>query len=527
MTSIFKFACQGLVYLTAVGMTVLATSRGVFCYAETGSTPGLRTVPNTKWSYFLVPYNESGNEQRWPTGTFVSDAILRELKDHPITDVFIFSHGWRSDIDDAKEQYDSWVTAMASCDGDLRVMREVRPNFRPLLVGLHWPSLPFGNETLIALQSQRVVTRTQRIQSDVDSYGKQFPNTPRARAALRTILTAAQDPPPEELPKALSLAFKELQTEVEPRTSSTQAPAEEQGSPFNPDELYKEIQAENRGLRAQAVDNLSWWQLMLGYQSFWRMKERALLFGETGAHQLLNSMQQTTKGRDVRFHLMGHSFGCIVVSGCVKGPDTRIRTSKPVDSLCLVQGALSLWSYCGDIDADVTGNDGSRRGQPGHFYPIVVQRLVNGPIITTQSEHDSAVCRIYPWAAWWRGPRAYATEVRSLPKFGAVGEFGLRGPGCRCIDLPVKQPDEPYSFRIGGIYNLDCGSVICNGGGVSGAHSDICHPEIAHAIWQAATVGLIEAPEPGPNIKPAPQPIPAPDSRPQDGPIRRWLRRYR
>ncbi len=218
MTSIFRFARQGLVYLTALGMMVLATSRGVVCFAETESTPGLRSVPNTNLPDFSVPYNENGNEQPGTTGTFVSDTILRELRDRPITDVFIFSHGWRGDIDDAKEQYDSWVTAMASCDGDLRAMRKERPNFRPLLVGLHWPSLPFGNEQLRALQVQGKATREQQIQSDLDFYAKQFPNTPRARAALRKILTAAQDPPPEELPKELSLAFKELQTEAEPRT---------------------------------------------------------------------------------------------------------------------------------------------------------------------------------------------------------------------------------------------------------------------------------------------------------------------
>ncbi len=519
MTSIFRFACRGLVYLTALGMMFLVMSLGVVCFAETDSTPGLQTVPNTNGPDFLVHYNETGIERQRTNGTLVSDDILRELRGRPITDVFIFSHGWLNDIDDAKTQYNKWVKEMASCDEDLRAMRKVRPNFRPLLVGLHWPSLPFGNEEVRALQAQGMATREQQIQSEFDFYEKQFPNTPRARAALRKIRIAAQGPPPEELPKELSLAFKELQSEAEPRTGSAKVPAEEYGEPFNPDELYKEIQAENRGPLVQAADNLSWWQRMLGYLSFWRMKERALLVGEAGAHQLLSSMQQATKGRDVRFHLMGHSFGCIVVSGCVKGPDTSISTAKPVDSLCLVQGALSLWSYCGDIKAEVTGNKDRRRGPPGHFYPIVVRRLVKGPIITTQSEHDYAVCTIYRWAAWCGGPRAYAIKKRPLLEFGAVGDFGLRGPSCHSTDLLVKSPNEPYQFRIGGIYNIDCSRVICNGDGVSGAHSDICHEEIAHAIWQAATAGLKEAPEP--------YPIPVPDKRPRDGPIRRWLKRHR
>lgn len=108
-----------------------------------------------------------------------------------------------------------------------------------------------------------------------------------------------------------------------------------------------------------------------------------------------------------------------------------------------------------------------------------------------------------------------------------MGEFGLRGPGCRSTDLLVKRPDEAYQFHIGGIYNLDCSRVICNGGGVSGAHSDICHPEIAHVIWQAATGVLDDTPELDMDIKPAPRPRPYPDERHRDGPIRKWLKRHR
>ncbi len=80
---------------------------------------------------FLVPYDESGNERPWTTGNFVSRVILRELRNQPVTDVFIFSHGWRGDVDDAKTQYNSWVTAMANCDSDLRTMHEKRPIFAP------------------------------------------------------------------------------------------------------------------------------------------------------------------------------------------------------------------------------------------------------------------------------------------------------------------------------------------------------------------------------------------------------------
>jgi hypothetical protein len=67
-----------------------------------------------------------------------------------------------------------------------------------------------------------------------------------------------------------------------------------------------------------------------------------------------------------------------------------------------------------------------------------------------------------------------------------VGTFGLQGEG-----LPVELRDievdvtADYKFLPGRIYNLKSDSVIRNGGGLSGAHSDIAHPEVGHAFWEA------------------------------------------
>ena len=42
-----------------------------------------------------------------------------------------------------------------------------------------------------------------------------------------------------------------------------------------------------------------------------------------------------------------------------------------------------------------------------------------------------------------------------------------------------------YGFQGGHVYNLEATGVIKEGGGASGAHSDIARPEVAHALWQA------------------------------------------
>jgi pimeloyl-ACP methyl ester carboxylesterase len=76
--------------------------------------------------------------------------------------------------------------------------------------------------------------------------------------------------------------------------------------------------------------------------SFWKMKQRACLAGEGGMTEFLTALQQVAGRRDVRFHLMGHSFGCIVVSAMLCGTPAHPSPVKPVASLVLVQGALSL-----------------------------------------------------------------------------------------------------------------------------------------------------------------------------------------
>lgn len=217
--------------------------------------------------------------------------------------------------------------------------------------------------------------------------------------------------------------------------------------------------------------------------SFWAMKDRARRIGESGVHDLLVTLQQAAPR--ARFHLMGHSFGCIVVSAAITGRlghgDTASRLPRPVHSLFLVQGALSLWSFAQAIPYPP--------GAPGYFRPIgVAPALVSGPVVTTRSTFDRAVGTFFPLAARLGHDRLLGGE---LPEFGAAGAFGLQGlPAGQTADLPVLNADARYGFDAGRTYNIDASTVICHGRGPSGAHCDIAHPEIAHIFWQAALAGI-------------------------------------
>jgi pimeloyl-ACP methyl ester carboxylesterase len=210
--------------------------------------------------------------------------------------------------------------------------------------------------------------------------------------------------------------------------------------------------------------------------SFWKMKDRARIFGETAGSELLARIMQAAP-RHVRFHLMGHSFGCIVVSATLAGPKGRDRVARPVESLALIQGALSIWSFCDDIP--------NLPGQPGYFRRVVSDGRVRGPILATQSVFDTATGKWYPLGAGVARQVAFATPGE-LPKYGAVGTHGIRGLGASATDLSLLPADRDYTFTPGGIYNLECSEFVCNGSGTSGAHSDICHTAVAHAVWQAA-----------------------------------------
>src|SRR3546814_12272074 len=80
--------------------------------------------------------------------------------------------------------------------------------------------------------------------------------------------------------------------------------------------------------------------------------------------------------------------------------------------------------------------------------------------------------------------------LAELPKYGGVGSFGLQGLGTQAHDLQMIGSGLEYGFAPGRVYNLEASRVICNGDGASGAHSDIAHPEVAHAAWQRIAAGV-------------------------------------
>ncbi len=433
-------------------------------------------VNGTGLSYHLIAFDAEGRE-RPEDGGLASRGGLQALAQGQATDVFLFSHGWQGDIPGAQRQYDAWIGVMVACGDDIERMKQARSGaFQPLLIGLHWPSLPWGDESLGGPGTSFAPVAPPTVERLVDEYAERIADTPAAREALRCIIEAARtNPDPDELPEEVKAAYEALDRESGLGSAGVGAAPGDDREPFRPELIYGVTRSS--AAVSFGAPSLGGVLSPLRTLSFWKMKDRARHFGESGAHDLLKALQQSVpSGRNVRFHLMGHSFGCIVVSAMLAGPGSQAPLAQPVDSVVLVQGALSIWSYCDAIPGT--------SGKAGYFHSIVAGRRVRGPIISTQSQYDTAVGRWYPLAA---GAARQVTFVPGqLPKYGGVGTFGIRGLDRSVADMAMLRVDRLYGFEAGRIYNIESSGVIRNGGGFSGAHSDIAQPEVAHAVWEAA-----------------------------------------
>src|SRR5690242_17413114 len=103
----------------------------------------IERVAASNLTYYLIAYDAQGKERTDDPDGLMSQRVLEVLQNEPVTDVFLMSHGWQGDIPAARAQYTAWISAMAACPDDLKRLQEKTLAFHPLLIGFHWPSLPW------------------------------------------------------------------------------------------------------------------------------------------------------------------------------------------------------------------------------------------------------------------------------------------------------------------------------------------------------------------------------------------------
>lgn len=432
----------------------------------------LQRIPNLDIDYWLILFDSSGHERTDDQPGVTSQAVLEQVQQLHPTDVFLFNHGWKGDVPSAIDQYDRWIGAMWRLTADRDAMG---PAFRPMFIGLHWPSQPWGEEAITGNQTVSFgIENAPDVGALVEHAVEHFGGGDAVRRPLEVIFESfAADPAARMLsPKVIS-AYQALASAIGfSAGSDASAAPDEEGAQLDPQAAVKAERMANAG-QSFGIGNAIKNGVLAGLRqtSFWLMKHRARTVGEQGMHQFVAQLQEASTAR---IHLMGHSFGCIVVSSILGGPNANSQLSRPIDSVLLVQGALSLWSYADRIP-DV--------GTAGYFQRVLVNGAVAGPIVTTQSTNDAAVGLAYPAAVGLVNEVNFGVE---LPKFGGVGTWGIQGTNI-ADPRPMLDEHAEYNFQRGRIYNLDASRFIPS-------HSGIDGPQVAHVMWQAAQLSRSAGP---------------------------------
>jgi hypothetical protein len=435
-----------------------------------------REIPDTRTRYALISFDNKGREVRNDPdgqGGRMSEELLKRVQQKPPDSIFLFIHGWKGDMPAAVDQYNRWIKAVLD-----RSPAGAAPSGgeETLYIGLHWPSLPWGDDELGPagdFAAGAGVGLAQLKQRYVDRLG----DDAAIRAALDIIFEEARvNAAALSLAPEVAQAYHDLNQALDLGEAGVGAGPGDDREPFDPERSFQLAQAESGAAGFGGFD-LGGVLSPLRQLSFWTMKKRARSVGESGMHQFVADLQRAGRAH---LHLMGHSFGCIVASSILGGPGGRGALPRPVESAVLVQGALSLWAYAPDIP--------KAPGRPGYFHRLIERGAVRGPIVTTQSRFDRAVGTFYPLAAGVAGELDFGPTATDLPSYGGIGAFGICGVA-GVENKKLLKESEPYGFRAGAVYNLDGSEFIRKGGGASGAHSDIDGPQVANAIQQAARAG--------------------------------------
>ncbi|MER5769412.1 serine-threonine protein kinase [Streptomyces sp. NPDC001985] len=210
---------------------------------------------------------------------------------------------------------------------------------------------------------------------------------------------------------------------------------------------------------------------LLRQTTYYAMKRRAGAVGELGLGPLLGQLARGRPG--IRVHLVGHSQGARLVAFALRGLPDGVRTVK---SVTLLQGAFSHYAFAPSLP-HAAQHSGALRA---------MEQRVDGPVVACHSRYDSALGEDYPLASRLAGDDRH--PVWPDRRWWAVGHSGLQAVRPPSVRLTLEEALARGVPRSGCV-SVDTASVVRRGGAPAGAHSDICHRELARLIVLAGRMG--------------------------------------
>ena len=424
------------------------------------------------------------------------DALMNGLQSG-VTDLLAISHGWNNDMDDARGLYSGLMAQVAA---QVAATPPLKSRSYAIL-GILWPSKKFDDADLIpsgAASLNDSVTPDQmraRLQDLADlMQGKgwpmaapdslvesklnglmrsldSWPDDPEFRKSvietIRGLLPAGSTDGEDASDRFFALSADQLVTNL---SRSLNPPVSAVGGNATSIDPFSAGTATAMGTAAGLRDVLGGIQSALwhylNYTTYYTMKARAGQVGVNGVSPLLQRVRAAHSS--IRLHLIGHSFGCRVMTTAVNA----LAAGDPArpNTMTLLEGAFSHYGFA-------THYDGTHDGA---FRSVVAGKKVRGPILITHTRNDKAVGIAYPIASRIAGQVAAALGDEN-DLYGGLGSNGAQSATSTAERVVGTLLDVGgvYPFASGAtcgrLYNLRSDAFI-------GGHSDIVKPQVGFAV---------------------------------------------
>ena len=426
-----------------------------------------------------IPYVETEFDKK---GALTSPAPLLPDK---VTDLFVISHGWNNDKQDAEALYQELFTNFMTVGDPADLAGRSQA-----IIGVIWPSKKF--DELVAASGE------DQAGEGGAGLNPTAANDPSSLAVVAAKLDAMErffsDPSDvERLRRARTLlpdledkatARRQFVEELRAMLDPSAANKEDASTRFFKDDgndIMKNLQIADKdldkglsapqggaslpvgggaaagvggaaGFKQKIAGFLGAAMNVLNFTTYYEMKARAGTVGKNGVGPLIDHLAPSVD----RIHLIGHSFGGRVVAAAAAA-----STTDKIRSMSLLQTAFS--------------HNGFSKQMSGFFRSVVENNRVHGPILVTHTHNDRAVGIAYPLASRLSGDQAAALGDKN-DKFGGLGRNGAQKMETgETTDGVLLDTDGGYTFAAGRFFNLEASKFIAG-------HSDVRGRQVAYAI---------------------------------------------
>lgn len=413
--------------------------------------------------WYMIPFDRDGI----CTGPETRKHLMATVAKEPFTDIYFFSHGWNNSWKDATNRYQNFIEGYAS----LRASRQIPlPDaYRPLLVGVFWPSIILLTESEQAPQiladggpnEDAIIEERERIAElasavDASERGRFYELIQRAALGeeeaqeLAGLLQRIYGGHDDELPIGAPAAPGNI---VNGWLAAVSTPRAATKRTFGAATGAAPSGVQTAGVFGDAIRRILP-RDVVRLATVYQMKDRAGRVGSSGVRTLLEDLFENNE--NARFHLLGHSYGCKVLLSALA--TARLKAGRTAHSMLLLQPAVSHLCF----SKKLPGSDA-----PGGYHNVLAR--VSRPIFATYSANDFALHHVFHRALWRsadKGEARIAAAGGEPPNiYAALGGYGPRGSDEALID--ITKPGVPLDLtKKARLYGVDSTSAI-------GGHGDI------------------------------------------------------